>query len=387
MGIEHLANGNPNGSKPSPVRVLQINSALYFGGAEKVVVTLALGIDRSRFNMAVCCTKALGPLSEPLLENGITVRRAGPAGRIHNFLRPWHVRNVIADFKPDVIHTHGISSLVDVGQLALLRQVPRWIHTYHFGNYPYKDRRYMAAERLFSRVADQLIAVSDVQRQALIDLHRLDPARIMTIHNGVSVKRFASDERIRAAKKSELGIPSSAPVIGSVAVLTEQKGCTYLLQAAQQIHHRFPGVRFLIVGGGPLEQALRAEAIERGLENVVVFTGWRGDVAELLRVFDVFVMSSLWEAMPVALLEAMAARLPIIVTDVGQNAVIVEDGISGAVVRPRDVAAIAEAAMGLLANPTRAAALAAAACQRVEREFGTAKMVDCYQKLYETSRA
>src|SRR6185436_6323791 len=107
---------------------------------------------------------------------GIDVRLAGPRGRIHNYLRPWHVQRVMASFKPDVVHTHGLPPLVEMGQLAFLGLAPHWVHTYHFGNYPYSERRHhMPLERLFSPAADQLVAVSDRQRVDLIRYHRLAP--------------------------------------------------------------------------------------------------------------------------------------------------------------------------------------------------------------------
>jgi glycosyltransferase involved in cell wall biosynthesis len=284
------------------------------------------------------------------------------------------------------VHTHGLTSLFDVGQLAMLRVAPPWVHTFHFGNYPYPERRYMLAERFFASLADQLVAVSDKQRQDLIRHHSLPPQRIVTIPNGVPANPHVGDVALRARVRAEFGIPKNAPLIGTVAVLSEQKGTTYLLQAAERIHRERPDVRFLIVGGGPLESHLRAEAAARGLSSVVIFSGARGDVPALLNAFDVFVMASLWEAMPLALLEAMAARLPIVVTDVGQNRAIVKDAACGVVVAPRDVAALATAIRELLVDRPKATQLAAAALRRMQQEFTTARMVERYEALYERLR-
>jgi glycosyltransferase involved in cell wall biosynthesis len=186
----------------------------------------------------------------------------------------------------------------------------------------------------------------------------------------------------RQAKRAELGIPEDAPVVGCVCVLTEQKGLSHFLDAARAIHDLRPDVRFLIVGGGPLEQSLRNKANEFGLGSAVHFTGWRFDVAELLCALDVFVMSSLWEAMPVALLEAMAARLPIVVTNVGQNACIVEDGVSGVIIEPADASLISSAVLKLLQRPADAARLAEAALGRVHQHFSTDRMIERYESLY-----
>jgi glycosyltransferase involved in cell wall biosynthesis len=370
------------------IRVLQVVHALNYGGAEMVVVQLAQGADRSRFETVVCCCRDLGPLARGLHDQGIEVSRAGPPGRFQNYLRPWHVRRVISRVKPDVVHTHGFPALVEVGQLAALHLVPHWIHTYHFGNYPnFEKPHYMPMERLFSRWVDQLVAVSDTQRGLLIRYHKLRPDRIITITNGVSPNPFVADGHTRARKRSELGLPADAMVVGTVSVLRAAKGITHLLQAAQEIHGRRPDVRFVIVGGGPLEQELRAEARQRHLESVVTFTGWRPDISELLTTFDVFVMSSLWEAMPIALLEAMAARLPIVATDVGQNASIVQDGIGGVIVPAQNAGAIVAAVLDLIDQPSRRAVLAEAAHRRVEQEYATIRTIQRYEDLYARAAA
>ena len=304
---------------PRRLRVLQIIGALYYGGAEKVVTGLALGIDRERFEMMVCCTRAFGPLAEAVRAAGIPLVLGGPQTRLQRYLGPLHLRKVIRQLRPDVIHTHALPGLVDVGPLAWTWQTPPWIHTFHYGNYPYANRRYMIAERIFSRRADLLVAVADAQRAKLIAHHRIAPERIITLPNGVRDNPFREMDGVRARKRAELGLPDDAPVIGTIAVLTEQKGVSYLLQAMPRILRAVPAARLVVAGGGPLEAALKQEAEALGITGSVIFAGWRLDVGELLLAFDVWAMSSLWEAMPLALIEAMAAGRPIVATDVGDN--------------------------------------------------------------------
>jgi glycosyltransferase involved in cell wall biosynthesis len=240
----------------------------------------------------------------------------------------------------------------------------------------------MTAERLLSRAADQLVAVSDTQKAALVEHHGLPAVRIETVVNGTSRNALVGDSEVRRAKRRELGIPDDAPLVGTVAVLTEQKGITYLIQAAALLKSRYPAVRFVVVGGGPLEEPLRREAEACGVASTIHFTGWRRDVPEWLASFDVWVMSSLWEAMPVALLEAMEARLPLVVTDVGQNSVIVRAEREAMVVPPRDPAAIAAAVGRLLDDPPFASALAAAAQERVRAAYSMEQMVRRYEAFY-----
>jgi glycosyltransferase involved in cell wall biosynthesis len=171
-------------------------------------------------------------------------------------------------------------------------------------------------------------------------------------------------------------------VVGCVAVLSVQKGLTYLLQAAREIIATFPTVRFLIVGGGTIETALRAEAAALGLGSRVVFTGWRQDYLEILQALDIFVMSSLWEAMPMALLEAMAARRAIIVTDVGDNRQIIDDGRCGILVAARDAGAIARAIRNLVEHPRSSSELSERAYRRFKDHYTVSHMVSQYERLY-----
>jgi glycosyltransferase involved in cell wall biosynthesis len=367
-----------------PLKILQVIGALYFGGAEKVVASLALGVDRSRFEMAVCLTRGYGQLSEAVRAAGIPLDLAVPQTRLNHYIAPWHVARAIRRHRPDIVHTHGLPGMTVVGPLAFLRQAPKWIHTFHYGNYPYDNARYMFAERVFSRAATELVAVAEAQRQALIKYHRLDPATIITLPNGVRDNAFfAERDATRRRKREELGLPLDATIVGTIAVLSEQKGVQYLIDAAKLVHERMPGVLFVVAGDGKLRESLTQQAAAAGLGETMRFIGWRQDVGELLLAFDIYVMSSLWEAMPLALLEAMAAGRPIVVTDVGDNRRIVLDGQAARVVPPADGPAIATAVIELLEHPEQALELAARARARFESRFTIAKMVAAYEQLYQ----
>ena len=311
------------------VRVLQTIGSMHIGGAENVVVELARGLDRARFDVAVCCTQQLGVLADQLIGESVPVTLAAAPSRRWRHFTSLYLHRVIRAFKPHIVHSHGTPSLLHVAPLAALRLAPRWIHTFHYGNYAGARGRQIELEHRFCRLASNLVAVSEAQRRSIIDRYRLDPSDIVTITNGLRYTQGSCDG---ANPRVALGLGSEDVVVGCTAVLSEQKGVTYLLQAARLLADRYQRVRFLIVGGGPLEASLRAEADALGLGDRVVFTGWRTDAPLLLPLFDVWVMSSLWEAMPMALLEAMAAARPIVVTEVGDNRAVVADGACGLVV-------------------------------------------------------
>jgi glycosyltransferase involved in cell wall biosynthesis len=288
----------------------------------------------------------------------------------------------IRRFRADIVHSHTTAAMLHTGFLGAAGLLPPWVHTFHFGNYDGKISAERRRERYLSRNATQLVAVSESQRTALIDHQGVAPDHITTITNGVcpATPLLSSD---LAAARAEFGFTPEHVVIGCIAVLTEQKGITYFLDAAQQIAVALPRARFLVIGGGPLEQPLRDKAAALGLTDRTVFAGWRQDAARLLPIFDVFVMSSLWEAMPMALLEAMAARRQIVVTDVGDNRAIVDDGRCGVVVPPRDASAITASVLGIVGNPATGFAMAARAVRRFDERFTTRHMVEAYERLYD----
>ncbi|MGE3885909.1 MAG: glycosyltransferase [Vicinamibacterales bacterium] len=357
---------------------------MHIGGAENVVRLLAGSIDRNRFTVGLCCTKESGVMAERVRQEApeVDVMLAKSPPHALRYLTPLAVRRVFTQFSPDIVHTHGRPALLHTGPLALAGQLPAWVHTFHFGNYDALSPRAVATEGFFARRASHLVAVSDRQRQSVLDRHGIDPDCITTIVNGVLPNPYRSDPEVAARKRAELGLSPSDFVVGTIAALSEQKGVIHLLRAARQVLDGGARVRFLIVGGGPLESSLRSDARALGLGSDVIFTGWRPDSLELMTALDLFVMSSLWEAMPMALLEAMAARRGIVVTDVGDNRRVVDDGRCGLVVPPADAGALAGAISTLVHDATLLGALREAAVHRYEQHYSVDRMATAYEELY-----
>lgn len=365
------------------LRVVQMVGSMDVGGQERVVARLARGLDPARFDVQVCCTHSLGVIAGELVADGIPVRLAAPSSHKLRYLAPYYVRQALLATQPDILHTHGTVSMLHVGSLSYLTRIPSWLHTFHYGNYAKAVGRMWKAEGVFCKRASRLVAVSNAQRRDIIKYHGVDPNSIVTVVNGVGPNPHLGDAALRARKRAEFGLDDRTPVIGTLAVMTEQKGLKYLLPAAQQVLARHPHARFLVVGGGPLEATLRAEADALGLAGRVIFTGWRTDNLEILASLDVFLMTSLWEAMPMALLEAMAARLAIVATDVGDNRGVLADGDCGLVIPPADSPAIAAALDTLLTRPDLTVELSRRAYDRFADEFTASHMLEQYERIYE----
>lgn len=369
------------------IKVLQVIGSLNIGGAEAVVSHLATALDPHEFEVSICCTRAAGPVAEKLRAHGIDVSVAASPNRALRHFTTLNLGRHVRKAGVDVVHSHGSTALMHAGPLGAFGVMPPWVHTFHYGNYPKPRSMQSSIERWMAPYPTQLVAVSESQRRSIHEAMGIEIDRIMTLVNGVSPNPHLVKPDLRRTKRLELGLSPEDYVVGCIAVLSEQKGITHLLDAAARVVSAVPKIKFLIVGGGPLEKALRAESVARGLADNVVFTGWRQDALEIMPTLDVFVMSSLWEAMSIVLLEAMAASRPIVTTDVGDNSRVVEHGQGGLVVQPKDGGAIAAAVLQLFKNPFLANQLGKQAYARYEEHFTVKRMVAEHERLYRTLMA
>jgi glycosyltransferase involved in cell wall biosynthesis len=238
--------------------------------------------------------------------------------------------------------------------------------------------------RWTSSLDDAVVAVCESARELEIERSRVVPDKVITIYNGVAVARFAvSNRRAAAHVRETFGIPLEAPLLGSVCRLHLQKGYADLLTALTRVQARVPAVRLLLVGEGELRSQLEAQAQAMGLSEAVIFAGARTDVPEILAGLDVFVLPSLWEGMSNAVLEAMAAGLPVVATGVGGTPEVVVDGVTGLLVAAGDAGALARSLTRLLCDPELRRRMGQAGRERVAQRFTVGRMVEQTQRLYE----
>ena len=202
---------------------------------------------------------------------------------------------------------------------------------------------------------------------------------VETLHHGLDPAAVPAPGR--DGVRSELGIPEDAPVVGSVANFKAAKDHATLLRAAAQVRRAVPSVRFVLVGQGPLEAETRRLAGELGLDGTVVFAGFRTDATRLMAAFDAFALSSTYEGLPIALIEAMATGCPAVVTRVGGTPEVVADGVQGFLVPPRDPGALAAGLTRLLGDPALRAGMGAAAAYRAQ-DFDIRKAVRRMEQVY-----
>lgn len=287
-----------------------------------------------------------------------------------------------------VIHTHS-SKAGALGRTAALlsRSRAALVHTPHTFAFnfteqfsPRKRRFFLGVERLLGRATARMVHVSESERTEALGFGIMPRERTVVIPNGIDPAPYAAADG--TALRRELGIPERGLLVGAVGLLNEAKGHAHLVAAAGRVLERVPDARFAIAGEGPLRGALEAQIARAGLGERVRLLGYRTDVPELLAALDVLAMPSLWEGLPYVVLEAMAAGLPVVATDVNGCRDVVVAGATGELVAPADPAALAEALSRVLADGELRLRFGRAGRARVAREFSLDAMLQHYVALY-----
>ncbi|MCH7664250.1 MAG: GT4 family glycosyltransferase PelF [Chloroflexi bacterium] len=209
------------------------------------------------------------------------------------------------------------------------------------------------------------------------------PQKVMTIYNGIDIAAYGKAVD-RTAWLRMLSVPLDSLVVGMVGRLVPVKDHKTFFQAARLVLDALPTVRFLVVGDGPLESELKNDVQELGISNEVSFLGYRDDIPELMSLFDLAVISSLHESFSLVLAEANACGKAVVATRVGGIPELVEDGVTGILVPPKEPELLARAIVDLLQDSSRRQAMGLAGRARVEERFTIEKMVRSYESLYES---
>jgi glycosyltransferase involved in cell wall biosynthesis len=263
---------------------------------------------------------------------------------------------------------------------AILARVKTRIHTDHARDFPDK-RRYMLAEWFLSHFVSKIVAVSEHTAKNLIKYEKISPRKIAVIPNGIDGSKYAISID-KDKKRAELGITNKGPIIGIGVRLCEQKGIIYLLKAMPQMISCFPDCTLIVAGTGSLKEELQLESKNLGVSANVKFVGMRTDIPQLLKLFDVYVLPSLWEGLPMVLLEAMAADCPIVATDVGGVSTAIEAGVTGLLIRPGDSDEIFRAVYSILSDQILRNGLVGNARRVLSEKYEVKIMTTHYEELY-----
>ena len=357
-----------------------VDSAV-FGGSEQALLHLLSGLDRQRWKPILFHhdEPEIAPLLNGAQKLGVQARVVPRMQGLQTITAlPVFLRQIRLEH-PAVFHAH-LSWLLSCKYglvAAALARVPAVIATMQQFMHPPWGRTVYLQQQMVTRCVDQYIAVSGAVSHQLQQTFNVPGQKIRVIHNGIPSAHFARQPDPKL--KAELSRGKTLPIVLTVARLDRQKGHSTLFAAIRQVHD----ATFVLAGDGPEKDALAALAYESGIQDRVIFLGDRRDIPELLACCDLFVLPSIYEGLPLSILEAMAAGKAVVATAVGGTPEIVIDGETGVLVPPGDPAALAGAIQSLLSDPNRVQKIGSAGRALVAKEFSSDGMVERIHQVYE----
>jgi glycosyltransferase involved in cell wall biosynthesis len=354
----------------------------HIGGTERQVANIALGLDSSRFALHLACLRHSGELLREL-EALPVPRPVFKIGRLYGLRTFWQAVRLAVYLRRNliqIVHSYGFYPNVFAVPAARLAGASIIVASIRDRG-DVLTRRQRRLQRVVCKLADCVLVNAEAIRETLI-AEGYRPETIVVIRNGIMMSRFEKVEQ-GAAMRSELGLAADAPLVLVFSRLNRMKGVEYFLDAIAILAEEFPAARFLIAGDGGNRKELEERAASLGIAGRVIFTGFRTDIPVLLSEAAISVLPSLSEGLSNTLLESMAAGVPVIAASVGGNPEIVEDGVCGKLVPPRDAAALADAMASLLGDPALAARFGEAGKQRVAQLFSMQRSVHEVESLYQ----
>lgn len=363
------------------INLLYVFLRLDLGGAQEIFLRTISHIDTSRFDVAVCCLAGRGRLVSEVESLGIRVLCLDAADLKNDLSTVLKLAHLIRRHNAHVVYTHLYSRANVYGRLAaiLARTPVVVVGAVGYGRVRLPKKRVL--DYVLALFTDHFTALSEATREYLCREQGIGPDKVTVIYPGIDVERFA-DVGQRAAVRQELQIPLDTLVVGAVSRLVPEKGLADLMTAMARILREIPNTRLVIVGDGPLRSQLERSITGLGLQGLVHLTGSRRDIPKLLSAMDVFALPSHREGFGMALVEAMAAGLPVVATDVGGIPEVVEHGVTGFVVPPHDIGALSVNILLLLEDSALRAKMGADGRQQVQQRFTARRAAMQTQDLY-----
>lgn len=381
MGSETIRTRVKAGSHDK-VRVIHLIHSLDMGGAEQVVANYARYLDKARFIFSACALRSGGRLFNQLRSEGVPTFMIGKQAGA-DFRTLWRLTRLLRREKVDIIHTHNASAHGWGLLAAVCLDRPILVATEHSIHFPGRGgKAYSLIRRLFRSRFAAVISCCEKVRQTQLAPWGLPSSKHIVIHNGIDISRY--DSHLGLPRMTpQLFLDSGRPVIGTVGSLTHHKGQSILIDAVAKLRECGSTPQVLIFGEGPLRDALSDRILRNGLKGQVRLMGISNDVSEVLPCLDIFVLPSLREGFPITILEAMAAGLPVVASDVGGCREAVLDGVTGLLAPPGDADRLAVQLKRLIDDRSERTAMSEAGRRRVITNFQVTRMVNETEKLYD----
>ncbi len=368
----------PSGPDVPAIAVAHVVLSLEIGGLERVVVDLVREGIRLGQKVSVVCLQRLGELADEAREAGAEVVCLNKLPGIR-FELSRKIAAQLCELKPDVVHSHQVGALFYASGAARRAGVPVVVHTEHGKHYSSRWRTRVLGRHAARRVNRFFCVSGDIALEAC-RCRIVDPRKLVVLPNGIDLSRFRPqcDDSLRA----RFNIPADSPVIGTVGRLSEIKQQHILLRALAEIAPKFPTAQLLLVGDGPLRSELEQLADGLGLSERVHFVGYQAEPQKFLAMMNVFALTSRSEGMPLSVLEAWAAGLPVVVSAVGGLPELIGNSGAGLLFPSGDVAALALRLSDLLANERSRLEMGGRGREVVENSYSVQRMAGDYHRHY-----
>ena len=305
-----------NGKK----NILQLVNGVGVGGAELKLLELVKYLNEkypNKYKQIVCSVGQGGALKNEFERLGVKVfvfPKLHKFDVVLIFKVAWLMRKEKIDIvQTTLLYADVIGALA--AKLANVKIVFSWETASHTNNVFHGSIQRRVGYRLAMKFVNKIIAVSGEVKKSLIEWRRINPSKIKVVHYGVDISKF--NKFNKTLKKKEIGVDGNFPILGVVSRLQLEKGHVFLLQALVEVVKKFPNTKCIFVGSGIYRKKLEKKVQMLRLEKNVLFLGFRDDIADLLVIMDIFILPSLSEGMPNAVLEAMACSLPVVASSVG----------------------------------------------------------------------
>jgi glycosyltransferase involved in cell wall biosynthesis len=372
------------GQRAEPRRVFHLLDSLNVGGTETQAVELVLRMPTSGYAITLGCLHAQGPLLEKLRGSAVRLAEFHPEGGLDSPKGLYQLARLTAFLRRErfeVVHTHDLWSNLMGVPAAKLAGVPAIISSRrdlaHFDWYQGKKRAWL---RRIQNLSDAVLANATPIRDALIAEDGFAPEKLRVIHNGVDTLRFQQGKRDRERLFPGQRNATLVVLVGNMH--SDVKGHPWLIAAAPAVVAIFPQVRFVFAGDGEMRDQFEKQARDLGLQSHFLFLGRRNDVPDVLASCDIAVLPSRAEGLPNAVLEYMAAGLPAIVSRVGGNAELVQDGVNGLLVPAEDTGALSAALLRLLREPGMARTMAESGQRMAVENYSFDRLIREVDALY-----
>jgi len=371
------------------INLLYVITKLELGGAQKQLLSLIKHLNKEKFKLFLFTARDGLLLSEALSINGLVVKKSRwlerPINPLKDLLALIEIYRFIKKNNIEIVHTHSSKAGILGRWAAKLAKAKIILHTVHgwsFHDYQPRFQQwfFIWQERITAQFTDKLIIVSNYDKQKGLDNYIGNENKYTLIRYGIDYTEF----NIRKPDiRKELGIDTHDLVVGMVTCFKPQKSPQDFIKLAFLVKKIIPDVKFLLIGDGILRKKIERSIHKFNLQKQVILTGWRRDIPRILSAIDIFVLTSLWEGLPIAVLEAMASSKPIISTDTGGVKEVIVEGKSGFLVPSRDMNKMSQRLAVLLNDENLRTQIGQNARKSLDSNFALTNMIRKSESLYE----